>query len=102
MRQAMLLATVLLVAPLALASAQTPAEQASRALNQEVARDRMRDLADEARGADTAPATPTPAPNAVARQLDVDRGAIRPDVGRPEALGTAPRSTTTGDGNLTR
>jgi hypothetical protein len=78
------------------ASQASPAERASRALNQELATDRLRDAAEDARAADAARAAgPPPPASAGATQIEIDRAAIRPDVGRPEELGRsggAPRS----------
>ena len=60
------------------ARAETPAERASDALREGVARDR----AAEAGGPEgPRPAGQTP----VTRALDADRRSIQPDVGRPEA-----------------
>lgn len=68
------------------ATAQTPAERASRALNREVATDRARDAAQDARE------TPRPEIPGV-QQFEGERRTIRPDVGRPEESGSP-----TGDG----
>jgi hypothetical protein len=65
--------------------AQTPAECAARALDREVARDRLRE-------AERAPAL-APAPGgaaARAEQLDRDRTSLQPGVGRPEEQGRLP------------
>jgi hypothetical protein len=106
MHHAMLLSATLIAAPVLLAQtgAPTPAEQASRMLNLDLARDRTRDAAEDARAADTARATPTPAITDAARQLDADRATNRPDVGRPEESGsTAGTLRTTGeDRNINR
>ncbi len=105
MRHAMaFLASGLLAGPIILAQAPTPAEQASRLLNRELATDRARDAAEDARAADTARAAPAPALNDAAQQLESDRATLRPDVGRPEETGrTAGTLRTTGeDRNVTR
>ncbi|WP_135466434.1 hypothetical protein [Crenalkalicoccus roseus] len=88
-----------------LAMAQTPAERAGQALEREIARDRLRDAAEAARAADTAPARGAPPSAPQARQLDEDRAAgLQPDVGRPERLGRLPGTQRTpgADGNVQR
>jgi hypothetical protein len=61
--------------------AETPAEQASRQLQQGIRQDR----AAEAGGPD-APRPPTSTPTTSA--IEADRRSIQPDVGRPEEAGT--------------
>jgi hypothetical protein len=92
------------IAPVAVPAQPTPAERASRALNEEIVRDRRRDAADDSRAADTQASTGTPLPNAAAQQLEGDRATIRPDVGRPEQAGQAAGTlrTTGEDRNVTR
>ncbi|MBL6453824.1 hypothetical protein JMJ55_00730 [Belnapia sp. T6] len=63
------------------ALAQTPAERASRQLNQETQRDRVVDRAEAAREA------PAVVPPAQVLPLESDRSSLRPDVGRPEEAG---------------
>jgi hypothetical protein len=64
------------------ARAETPAERASRQLQQGIRQDR----AAEAGG----PEGPRPpAPNPATTAIDADRRSIEPDVGRPEATGAA-------------
>ncbi len=74
----LLLAAALIAGP---ALAQTPAERASRQLNQETQRDRAGDRAEAAREplAVVPPAQVLP--------LEADRNSLRPDVGRPEEQG---------------
>ncbi len=59
------------------AAAQTPAEQATRSLNQDLAKDRARDAARDARN-DPRPEIPG------VQQFEPERQTLRPDVGRPE------------------
>lgn len=59
---------------------QTPAERASRTLNQETRADRFRDAARDARG-DDRPIRPE------VQQFDAQRRTLQPDVGRPEQDG---------------
>lgn len=69
---------------------QTPAERASRDLNEDVSTDRARDAARDARG-DPRPEIPS------VQQFEPDRRTLRPDVGRPEQSGTpagTPRGAT--------
>ena len=82
-------AALALALPLAV-RAESSAESASRTLNFEVRRDRAQDEAPGARAADKARSTPATSPGA--RQIDEDRAAIGPDVGRPEAFGRSPQS----------
>ena len=74
-----------LALPLAV-RAEGSADRASRTLNFEVRRDRALDEALGARAADTARSTPAPAASSGARQIDEDRAAVGPDVGRPEVF----------------
>ncbi|TCZ65493.1 hypothetical protein [Roseicella aquatilis] len=82
----------------ALARAETPAERASRQLQQGVRQDRVV----EAGGPEgPRPAETTP----VTRAMEVDRRSIQPDVGRPEENGaplTAGESGTLGGRNPQR
>lgn len=71
------LLSFLLVAP---ALAQTPAERASRQLEQ----DQQRDRAAEAAQQGAAPVVPP----AQVLPLEADRRSLQPDVGRPETTGT--------------
>jgi len=82
--------------------AESSAERASRTLNFEVRRDRAQDEAPGARAADKARSTPAASPGA--RQIDEDRAAVGPDVGRPETFGRSPQSLrgTGYDSNVTR
>jgi hypothetical protein len=73
----MLRAIPILLLAAGTALAQTPAEEASRRLEQGVETDRMRDAAREARG------DPRPTPPEV-RQFEPQRRTLQPDVGRPE------------------
>ena len=74
----MLLRTLsLLLLVTGMAIAQTPAERASRSLNEDVAEDRARDAARDARN------EPRPEIPGV-QQFEPDRRTLRPDVGRPE------------------
>jgi hypothetical protein len=72
--------------------AENTAERASRTLNLEVRRDRAQDRALGARAADRARSTPALATSPGAREIDEDRAAVGPDVGRPEEFGRTPRS----------
>ena len=94
-------AALALALPLAV-RAEGSADRASRTLNFEVRRDRARDEALGARAADKARSTPATSPGA--RQIDEDRAAVGPDVGRPEEFGRSPRSLrgTGYDSNITR
>ena len=96
-------AALALALPLAV-RAEGSADRASRTLNLEVRRDRARDEALGARAADTARSTPALAASPGARQIDEDRAAVGPDVGRPEAFGRTPQSLrgTGYDSNVTR
>lgn len=60
--------------------ARTPAERASRDLNQETREDRFRDAARDARG-DPVPIRPE------VQQFEPQRRSLQPDVGRPEQQG---------------
>lgn len=64
------------------AFAQTPAERASRQLEQGERRDRADEAAESARGI-----TPI-VPPAQVLPLEADRRSLQPDVGRPEIAGT--------------
>ena len=101
MRAAAAAAALALALPLAV-RAEGSADRASRTLNSEVRRDRARDGALDARDADKARSTPAASPGA--RQIDEDRAAVGPDVGRPEAFGRTPQSLrgTGYDSNVTR
>ncbi|MFC7476781.1 hypothetical protein ACFQS7_20610 [Dankookia sp. GCM10030260] len=77
MRRRIFLATLAALPP---AHAETPAEQASRELQQGIREDR----AAEAAGPE---APRPPSPNPATRAIDADRRSIAPSVGRPE--GTA-------------
>ena len=94
-------AALALALPLAV-RAEGSAERASRTLNFEVRRDRARDEALDARAGDKARSTPATSPGA--RQIDEDRAAVGPDVGRPEEFGRSPQSLrgTGYDSNITR
>jgi hypothetical protein len=94
-------AALALAVPLAV-RAESSADRASRTLNFEVRRDRARDEALDARAADNARSTPATSPGA--RQIDEDRAAVGPDVGRPEVFGRTPQSLrgTGYDSNVTR
>jgi hypothetical protein len=94
-------AVLALALPLAV-RAEGSADRASRTLNFEVRRDRARDEALDARAADNARSTPATSPGA--RQIDEDRAAVGPDVGRPEVFGRTPQSLrgTGYDSNVTR
>jgi hypothetical protein len=73
-----LLAALLIAGP---ALGQTPAERASRQLNQETRQDRAVDQAEAAR-------EPQPIiPPAQVLPLEADRSSLRPDIGRPEEQG---------------
>ena len=72
--------------------AENTAERASRMLNFEARRDRAQDHALGARAADRARSTPALATSPGAREIDEDRAAVGPDVGRPEEFGRTPRS----------
>jgi hypothetical protein len=63
------------------ALAQSPAERASRRLEQGVEADRLRDAARDARG-DPRPTRPE------VQQFEPERRTLQPDVGRPEETGT--------------
>jgi hypothetical protein len=77
------LSTLLLAAVVAVpALAQSPAEQASRRLEQGVEADRLRDAARDARG------EPRPTRPEVL-QFEPERRTLQPDVGRPEETGAA-------------
>jgi hypothetical protein len=105
MRAAATGAALALALPLPLAvRAEGPADRASRTLNFEVRRDRAWDEALSARVADKARSTPAPAASPGACQIDEDRAAVGPDVGRPEVFGRSPRSLrgTGYDSNITR
>jgi hypothetical protein len=82
----MRLAQILLLASLPILSqaalAQTPAERASRQLEQGERRDRATEAAEAARGI-----TPV-VPPAQVLPLEADRRSLQPDVGRPEEAGT--------------
>src|ERR687889_269050 len=80
-----------LALPLAV-RAEGSADRASRTLNFEARRDRAQDQALGARAADRARSTPALATSPGARQIDEDRTAVGPDVGRPEEFGRTPRS----------
>jgi hypothetical protein len=69
-----------------------------------VRRDRARDEALGAHTADKARSTPAPAASPGARQIEEDRAAVGPDVGRPEVFGRTPQSLrmTGYDSNVTR
>ncbi|RYI98851.1 MAG: hypothetical protein EON47_18425, partial [Acetobacteraceae bacterium] len=82
-----LLPVVLLGLP---AFAQTPAERASRQLEQGERRDRANEAAESARGI-----TPV-VPPAQVLPLEADRRSLQPDVGRPEEAGTSATGGTTG------
>ena len=71
--------------------AEGSADRASRTLNFEVRRDRARDEALGGRAADKARSSPAPAASPGARQIDEDRAAVGPDVGRPEVFGRTPQ-----------
>lgn len=86
-------AALLLLATLAPAAAQTPAERASRSLEQEVARDRLRDSARDAHG-DPRPAQPG------VEMFEPQRRSFEPDVGRPEATGSSRPSGTRGTSRM--
>jgi hypothetical protein len=77
-RPATLLLSLILVGP---AWAQTPAERASRQLQQGEWRDRATEAGEAARG----PVLPVPPPQVV--PLEADRRSLQPDVGRPEEAG---------------
>ena len=96
-------AALALALPLAV-RAEDPADRASRTLNFEVRRDRAWDKAQGARATDTARSNPAPAASPGARQIDEDRAAVGPDVGRPEVSGRSPQSLrgTGYDSNVTR
>lgn len=70
-------------------AAQTPAEKASRDLNQGVRGDRFRDAASEARG-DARPTRPE------VQQFEPQRRSLQPDVGRPEQDGRLPSGSAAG------
>ncbi len=72
--------------------AENTAERASRTLNFDARRDRAQDQALGARAADRARSTPALATSPGAREIDEDRAAVGPDVGRPEEFGRTPRS----------
>lgn len=100
------LAVLLLLAGSGLAPAQTPAERAGARLEQELARDRLREAAERAGSeAATSPdaAAPGPATDRV-EQLDRERTSLQPPVGRPEQQDRLPgeRRTTGADPNVTR
>src|SRR3954466_4608586 len=96
-------AALALALPLAV-RAQGSAHRASQTLNFEARRDRAWDVALGARAADKARSTPAPAASPGARQIDEDRAAVGPNVGRPEEFGRSPRSLrdTGYDSNITR
>ena len=102
MRAAATGAALALAFPLAV-RAEGPADRASRTLNSEVRRDRAWDEALDARAADKARST-APAASPGARQIDEDRAAVGPDVGRPEEAGRSPQSLrgTGYDSNVSR
>jgi hypothetical protein len=108
MRSRLILAAAMLLLPPPVAAPaqaqQTPAERASRSLDREVARDRFRDAAESARGADRAPSVGAPLPTASARDLEADRATNQPDVGRPEQRGWLPETqrSTGEDRNVNR
>ena len=83
---AMRLAPMLRLLPFLLvavpALAQTPAERASRQLEQGERRDRANEAAESARG--IVPIVPP----AQVLPLEADRRSLQPDVGRPEQAGT--------------
>lgn len=86
MRRHPLLAALLLAAPLIAFAppgrAETPAEQASRQLQQGIRQDRAAEAVEPA-GPRPPAATPTTS------DLEADRRSIQPDVGRPEESGAA-------------
>ena len=84
--------------------AEGSADRASQSLNVEARRDHAWDAALGARAADKARFTSAPAASPGARQIDEDRAAIGPNVGRSEAFGRSPRSLrdTGYDSNITR
>jgi hypothetical protein len=82
-----------LLATLAPAAAQTPAERASRSLEQDVARDRLRESAHDAHG-DPRPSQPG------IEMFAPQRRSFEPDVGRPEAAGSSRPSGTRGTSQM--
>jgi hypothetical protein len=58
-------------------------DNADRTLNLELRRDRAQDQALGARAADRVRSTPALATSPGAREIDEDRAAVGPDVGRP-------------------
>ena len=80
MRRRLLLAVLLAPAVILPARAETPAERASRQLQQGVRRDRT---VEAGRPEGPLPAESTP----VVRAIDADRRSLQPDVGRQEENG---------------
>ena len=80
MLRAILAMPLLAAAVVGVAAAETPAERASRALDQQVEADRFRDAARDARG------DPRP-PRPEVQQFEPQRRTLQPDVGRPEQSG---------------
>ncbi|TDH59280.1 hypothetical protein E2C06_28305 [Dankookia rubra] len=84
MRRHPLPACLLLALPLILPAgpgrAETPAEQASRQLQQEIRQDRAAEAGEAA-----APRPPAATPTTSA--IEADRRSLQPDVGRPEEAG---------------
>ncbi|MBX6744413.1 MAG: hypothetical protein IRY87_20455 [Acetobacteraceae bacterium] len=84
---------LLLLAVMSPAAAQTPAERASRSLEQDIARDRFLDFARDAHG------RPQPSQPGV-EMFQSQRRSFEPDVGRPEEAGSSSPSGTRGTSRM--